>query len=348
MSLFTPTSPRIWIWEWSDERPTFQLRVLLLAAGQTDHRYVQSCHFLTNIHTRLLCIQAAVPYIHITFCEPGDSKMILLVVWLHMGEYQSNLLILRYSVAYFWVTTQTWFLKRVTELCLWIPDLWPPLVMLFQWKIEETHQLRQKTTLDNYDMDTWESTQIPQWNGIFYNLFRWLWTACSRTALLFSSEKCNYIQLFGNHLHLICRCCDEPTRAPCSWKHHSPPWLWGCSSCTSSTPAGWCMASCTLNLATTPKVTNASCHFWRGTLNYRFIHILPGCVWLLWACVQMFLISGSLCPVEYLHCSAAQRRGRTHLDPQRRPIWCEQQVWEVWLFITNNYCEMETIFKLNI
>lgn len=56
-----------------------------------------------------------------------------------MGEYQSYLLILRYSIAYFWATTQTWFLKRVTELCLWIPDLWPPLVVLFQWKIEEKH-----------------------------------------------------------------------------------------------------------------------------------------------------------------------------------------------------------------
>lgn len=170
----------------------------------------------------------------------------------------------------------------------------------------------------------------------------------SRTELLFSSEKCNHIQQFGNHFHLICRCCDEPTWAPCSWKRHSPPWLWGCSSCTSSTPAGWCMASCTLNLATAPKVTNASCLFWRGTLNYRFIHSLSGCFWLLLARVQMFLISGSLCPVEYLHCSAAQRRGRTHPYPQRRPIWCEQQVREVWLFIIYNYGKIETIFKINI
>lgn len=109
----------------------------------------------------------------------------------------------------------------------------------------------------------------------------------SRTGMLFSSEKCKHIQQFGNHFYLICRCCDEPTRAPCSWKHHSPPWLWGCSSCTSSTPAGWCMALCTLNLATAPKVTNASCPFWRGTLNYRFIHSLSGCFWLLWARVHV-------------------------------------------------------------
>lgn len=216
--------------------------------------------------------------------------------------------------------------------------------MSSQWKREEKHSSWDKKLSWITD---WESTQIPQWNGIYYNLFRWLWTAFSRTGLLFRSEKCNHIQQFGNHFHLICRCCDKPSRAPCSWKHHSPPWLWGCSSCTSSTPAGWCMASCTLNLATAPKVTNASCPFWLGTLNYRFIQS-SGCFWLLWARVQMFLISGSLCPVEYLHCSAAQRRGRTHPDPQRRPIWCEQQAWEVWLFIISNYCEIETVFKVNI
>lgn len=73
------------------------------------------------------------------------------------------------------------------------------------------------------------------------------------------------------HFDVDCRCCEEPTRALCSWKHHSPPWLWGCSLCMCSTPAGWCMASCTLNLATAPKVTNASCPSWQGTLNYRCI-----------------------------------------------------------------------------
>lgn len=96
---------------------------------------------------------------------------------------------------------------------------------------------------------------------------------------------------------VVCRCCEEPTRAPCSWKHHSPPWLWGCSLCMCSTPAGWCMASCTLNLATPPKVTNASCPSWQGTLNYRYIHsffLSPGfsqyvywCLWSLSPSVQL-------------------------------------------------------------
>lgn len=47
-------------------------------------------------------------------------------------------------------------------------------------------------------------------------------------------------------------------------------------------------------------------------------------------CVNARNICVSVCPVEYLHCTAAQCRGRTHPDPQRRPVWCEQQVWEVW------------------
>lgn len=79
------------------------------------------------------------------------------------------------------------------------------------------------------------------------------------------------------HFQLICRCCDEPNRVPCSWRHHSPPWSWGCSSCTSSTPAGWCTASSTPNLATAPRVTNASRPSWQGTPNCRYLHRFTGC-----------------------------------------------------------------------
>lgn len=79
------------------------------------------------------------------------------------------------------------------------------------------------------------------------------------------------------HFQLICRCCDEPSRVPCSWRHHSPPWSWGCSSCTCSTPAGWCTASSTPNLATAPRLTNASRPSWQGTPNCRYLHRFTGC-----------------------------------------------------------------------
>lgn len=86
-----------------------------------------------------------------------------------------------------------------------------------------------------------------------------------------------YIQFSAVRFKLICRCCDEPKRAPCSWKHRSPPWSWGCSPCTCSTPAGWCTASCTPNLATAPRVTNALRPSWQGTPNYRYLHSFTGC-----------------------------------------------------------------------
>lgn len=83
--------------------------------------------------------------------------------------------------------------------------------------------------------------------------------------------------VFSKHVQLVYRCCDEAKRAPCSWKRPSPPWSWGCSSCTCSTPVGWCMASCTPNLATDPRVKNASHPSWQGAPNYRYPHSFAGC-----------------------------------------------------------------------